>query len=143
MMYSSTRSRTSAWAAAHSHSVMRLLLPEPIAKRNTLPVNVLPAGPEHVEEIAHLASIIWRAHYPGIISLEQIDYMLREMYDLDVLRREMAEDITFLRLLVGDGISGFASYGPAGKEMKLHKLYIHPDCQRQGLGRALLEHVES
>lgn len=28
-------------------------------------------------------------------------------------------------------------------ELKLHKLYIHPDCQRQGLGPRLLHHVES
>src|SRR5688572_4583402 len=104
-------------------------------------VNILPANPEHVADIARLAEVVWRAHYPGIISHEQIDYMLRKMYDLDVLRREMAEGITYLRALEGDRLLGFASYGPAGEEVKLHKLYVDPRHQRRAVGRGLLDHV--
>ena len=39
---------------------------------------------------------------------------------------------------------GFASYGPVAgpREVKLHKLYIHPEWQRRGLGSLLLKHVE-
>ena len=105
-------------------------------------VNILAAGPEHVAGIARLADVVWLAHYPGIISHEQIDYMLRKMYDLDVLRNEMANGIVYLRALQGDQLLGFAAYGPAGKEIKLHKLYVHPEHQRRGIGRALMEHVE-
>ena len=105
-------------------------------------VKISSAGPEHVAEIARLAGVVWRAHYPGIISNEQIDYMLARMYDLAVLRGEIAQGITYLRGLAGDHLVGFAAYGPAGKEVKLHKLYVHPDHQRRGIGRALLEHVE-
>ncbi len=32
-----------------------------------------------------LAEVIWHAHYPGIITVEQIDYMLRRGYALDAL----------------------------------------------------------
>jgi diamine N-acetyltransferase len=105
-------------------------------------VKILPAGPEHVGDIAGLAGIVWRAHYPGIISHEQIEYMLAKMYDLEVLRREMSEGITYLRALERDQMLGFASYGPAGKEVKLHKLYVDPSHQRWGIGRALIETVE-
>ena len=104
-------------------------------------MNILPANPEHVADIARLAEIVWRAHYPGIISKEQIDYMLAKMYDLDALRREMADGIAYLRAVEGDRMLGFASYGPAGKELKLHKLYVDPSHQRRGIGRALLDHV--
>ena len=105
-------------------------------------LNILPASPEHVAEIARLAAIVWRAHYPGIISGEQINYMLARMYDLDVLRDEIANGVTYLRALEGDELLGFAAYGPSGKEIKLHKLYVHPERQRCGIGGALLEQVE-
>jgi ribosomal protein S18 acetylase RimI-like enzyme len=105
-------------------------------------VNILPTGPEHVAEIARLAAVVWRAHYPGIISGEQIEFMLGRMYDLDVLRDEMANDVTYLRAMEGDELLGFAAYAPTGKEIKLHKLYVHPERQRRGIGGALLEYIE-
>lgn len=102
------------------------------------------AGPPHLAGIAALAAIIWRAHYPGIISREQIEYMLARMYDVEVMRRELSNGIAYDRLLLSGQLRGFASYGPnaAPGELKLHKLYVHPDCQRQGLGTLLLKHTE-
>ena len=38
---------------------------------------------EHLAEISVLAALIWRAHYPGIITPAQIDYMLARSYDVD------------------------------------------------------------
>jgi GNAT superfamily N-acetyltransferase len=107
-------------------------------------VKILPAGLAHLGEIAALAEVVWRAHYPGIISVEQIDYMLKRMYDLKVLRAELAQGICYERLLVRGELRAFAAYGPWGgkEEMKLYKIYIHPESQRQGLGSRLLHHVE-
>ena len=103
-----------------------------------------PACAEHFEEIAALATIIWTSHYPAIISLEQIDYMLRRMYDPAVMRRELESGIAYDRLIVGRALRGFTSYGPTDnrRELKLHKLYIHPKFQRQGWGALLLQRVE-
>jgi ribosomal protein S18 acetylase RimI-like enzyme len=111
----------------------------------TSPPLILSAGPEHLAEISALAAVVWRAHYPGIISPAQIEYMLERMYDLEVIRQELAHGVSYDRLLVGDELVGFASYGrtAAPQELKLHKLYVHPARQRQGLGSLLLKHVES
>ena len=106
-------------------------------------VDILPAAPEHADEIARLAGIVWRADYPGIISPEQIEYMLQTRYDPTVVRREMAEGVRYVGFLDGGEFLGFASYGPSGNEVKLHKLYVHPDHQRRGLGSALIRHVEN
>jgi GNAT superfamily N-acetyltransferase len=107
-------------------------------------VTVEPATVEDLAEIAVLATVIWRAHYPRIISHEQIDYMLARMYDVEVMRRELESGITYDRLLADGALRGFSSYSPTSKagEVKLHKLYIHPDYQRQGFGALLLKHVE-
>ena len=89
---------------------------------------IVPASPEDLPEIAALAGIVWRAHYPGIISHEQIEYMLAHMYNLGVMRQELAHGISYDRLLVDEKLVGFAAYGPvtSPQEIKLHKLYVHP-----------------
>jgi ribosomal protein S18 acetylase RimI-like enzyme len=107
-------------------------------------LSIQPATAEDLPAVAALAEVVWHAHSPGIISVAQIDYMLARMYDLAVLRRELAEGIAYdLGLAEGKPV-GFAAYGPAaGAEMKLHKLYVHPQWQRRGLGGRLLAHVEA
>jgi diamine N-acetyltransferase len=105
-------------------------------------MEILPATTEHVHEIARLAGIVWRAHYPGIISPEQIEYMLAKMYDLEQLRREMATGVTYLRAIEAEELLGFAAFGPIANEVKLHKLYVHPQHQRRGIGTELIRHVE-
>lgn len=95
--------------------------------------------------ISELAGVIWRACYPGIITSEQIDYMLARMYSLDVLRDEIrSQGICYDRLLLDGELAGFASYGPTSEPgvIKLHKLYLLPELHGRGLGSRLLQHVE-
>jgi len=107
------------------------------------PARVEIAQPAHLPDIAALAAVVWRAHYPGIISPEQIAYMLGRMYDIEVMRREMLSGINYLRALVEEQMRGLASSGPASAtEHKLHKLYVHPQWQGRGLGAALIERAE-
>jgi len=113
------------------------------AQRNL--TKIVPASAEHLPAISKLAGVIWRACYPGIITTEQIDYMLARMYSLDVLRDEIrSQGIRYDLLLVDGSPSGFASYGPTSESgvMKLHKLYLLPEMHGRGLGSLLLQHVE-
>ena len=109
------------------------------------PPAILPAAESDLPALAELAGIIWRQHYPGIISREQIEYMLGKMYSLDVLRDEIGPGgIRFYRLLVDNRFVGFASIGPAGGAgvTKLHKLYLLSEFHGRGLGSRLLRHCE-
>lgn len=95
--------------------------------------------------IAQLAGVIWRAHYPGIISREQIEYMLDKMYSLETLRDEiLLGGVRHELLLVGDEWAGFAALGPTerSRQFKLHKLYLSQVWQGQGMGSMLLRHCE-
>jgi ribosomal protein S18 acetylase RimI-like enzyme len=103
---------------------------------------IKPAEVEDLPKIAELAGKIWRASYPGIISAEQIEFMLEWMYNLKTLLTELESGICFDQLFVDDTLIGFASYGSEAGEMKLHKLYIDPERQGQGFGSQLLAHVE-
>ena len=95
--------------------------------------------------LAELAGVIWRQHYPGIISHGQIEFMLAKMYAVETLREELREKgIGFVRLLADGRFVGFASFGPQPEPgvMKLHKLYLLPEMQGRGLGSRLLQHCE-
>jgi ribosomal protein S18 acetylase RimI-like enzyme len=106
---------------------------------------IFPAIERDLAAISALAGVIWRAHYPGIISPAQIEYMLAKMYSLETLREEIhARSIRYDRLLVGAELAGFAAHGPTGQAtlFKLHKIYLHLAWQGRGLGSFLLRHCE-
>lgn len=106
---------------------------------------ILRASEADVPAIRELAGVIWRAHYPGIITSEQIEYMLARMYAPAVLCEEIRLlGICFELMRVEGQPAGFASYGPADEPgaMKLHKLYLHPQWHGRGLGSRLLQHCE-
>lgn len=105
---------------------------------------VAPAAVADLPGIAALAERIWRAHYPGIITHAQIDYMLERMYSQARMEQDMAEGVRYDRLLLNGTLVGFSAHGPADEPRagKLHKLYVDPDRQRRGLGRMLLQAAE-
>ena len=114
--------------------------------KSPVPLQILPATEADLPAITELAGVIWRAVYPGIISPEQIEFMLARMYSPATLRAEIrSQDIRFYRL-VGDGrLAGFASLGPTAdpEVWKLHKLYLLPAHHGGGLGSRLLQHCEA
>src|ERR1700704_6248626 len=96
-------------------------------------VQVAPLTAADVDRLCALAAGIWRAYYPAIISTAQIEYMLAQRYNPAVVREELQRgDLWWDQLLVDDRMTGFASYFMTRNrgEMKLDKLYMHPDHQR-------------
>lgn len=107
-------------------------------------IQICEACIEDLPQIQKLAHAIWRTCYPGIITAGQIEYMLERDYNLETLEREITEEgICFERLIIDVESIGFASHGPTDRpgEIKIHKLYVHQEHQRQGYGGRLLEHI--
>ena len=95
-----------------------------------------------MEPLNALAREIWHAHYPAIVSMAQIEYMLDQRYNARVVLGELQRDDLWWDKLVVDGaMAGFASYWLTGApgEMKLDKLYVHPRLQRRGYGGMLID----
>ncbi|SFM65941.1 Ribosomal protein S18 acetylase RimI [Ectothiorhodospira mobilis] len=106
------------------------------------PFEIHIATQDHLSEIAYLARRIWHQCYPGIISREQIEYMLARMYSEPTLARDLAQGVTYYRLLHGERPAGFAACGPDAcghGQAWLHKLYVLAEHQGRGAGRALIE----
>lgn len=104
-------------------------------------VRIEPLGADDVERLAALAREIWYAHYPAIISVAQIEYMLAERYSAGTVLAELQRDgLWWDKLIVAGAMEGFASYFLTGVpgEMKLDKLYVHPRLQRRGYGGMMI-----
>ena len=103
-----------------------------------------------VPALCALAREIWRAHYPGIISKAQIEYMLNERYDETVIHEELKRlDLWWDVLMLNGKIAGYTSYFwadltnvvNAADTIKIDKLYLHPRVHRHGYGRMLIDHI--
>ncbi len=109
---------------------------------NNLMVDIRPITPPDVPAIAALAREIWQATYPGIITQEQIDFMLEQRYGHERLYDDLEDLHKWLDQAFHDGRRvGFAFSEIYKGEFKLDKLYIHPDVQRRGVGGQLIAHV--
>ncbi len=105
-----------------------------------IPVRFVAAAPDDIPVIGNLARHIWHAHYPGIITVEQIEYMLAWMYSEETLARDMREGCRFELMLAADGAPvGFMAYLPKESGVFLSKLYVLSEWHGRGLGRAALE----
>ncbi len=105
---------------------------------------VRPATGADIPLLQHLAHTIWYAHYPGIITVEQIEYMLADGYSTEKIRHEMeTEGISWLLVQLDGEAVGFAAFGDyVDGCAKLHKLYLAPDQHGRGWGSRVLEEVE-
>ena len=136
-----------------------------MSSENAHSPTIIRAGLADIPQIRAMAGVAFPATYAAIITPEQTAYMMQMMYAEEVLRREMTEQniAWFIALQENGTPSGFVSIvrvgahlatGPlgaaaAGDEaaqaalatdiplFHLHKLYVLPCCQRQGLGRRL------
>ena len=114
----------------------------------TAPPRIEPATLHDIPTIIQLAEATWEPTYRFIISREQIEYMYRVIYTPASLKRQMAEQQhSFLLAYVAGEPAGFASFSPLPTEgeisYKLHKIYVLPTRQGQGLGVHLIEAVEN
>ncbi len=107
-------------------------------------VLITPVSVADVDSLVALARQVWQRTYPGIISQEQIDYMLAQRYGRDRLLAELEDPGIWWDKATVDGcLAAFSSCiaVAGGNEMKLDKLYVDPLRQHGGIGGRLIEEV--
>lgn len=88
-----------------------------------------------------LARRIWPVAYAGILTPEQIENLLTRIYEVENLQKEWAEGHRFWAAC-DDGLAvGYASGYREDAAVWLKKLYVLPECQGRGVGRALMQTV--
>ena len=93
--------------------------------------------------IRQLTFAIWPQTYSDVISKEQIDYMLEQMYNPATLQRQMQDDgCSFIIVYDDKEPVAFASYNETEPQLwKLNKIYILPSQQGKGTGKFIINHI--
>ncbi len=102
------------------------------------------AGIEDINIITNIAMAVWPGTYVPIIGEAQVAYMLDRFYSDASLAAQMERGDTFIICYDGERPIGFASFGEVATDTyKLHKLYVLPETQGTGIGRVLLDHIQT
>jgi GNAT superfamily N-acetyltransferase len=105
-------------------------------------LEIVAADDTHFPIIQEIARLTWPDTFNPILSNEQINYMLDWMYSLPSLKSQVNDEgHIFLLAKSGDDYLGFASYETNYQDTprtKLHKIYILPQAQGKGVGKALI-----
>jgi len=101
-------------------------------------------GTEDIFIVNHLAKQIWPDTFKDILSKDQIDYMLDWMYNLNTLQEQVQTGhLYYLIKSEGQpvGFMGLEPNYPDAGYLRMHKIYVLPEMQGKGIGRALLNHA--
>lgn len=117
------------------------------------------ASESDIEMIRDIAKIAFPETYEEILTKEQIDYMMDWMYSPESIRSQMIDGHIYYLAGIGDEAVGYVSIqkesdNAAKKADKtvleplyhLHKIYVLPNYQGYGIGKALfmkaVEHIK-
>lgn len=97
--------------------------------------------------IQKIAEKSWRANYPSIISVEQIDYMLNLMYSEKETKSQFKNPNYHYYLILNEenaavGIMGFENYFEENTT-KLHRIYLLKETKGQGFGKFALQFLKN
>lgn len=88
----------------------------------------------------------WHATYDAIYGAERVTAITDNWHSIASLKARLSRpNSEFLVADDGKRLGGmaFAAATADPKIVLLNQLYVHPDCQRQGIGQSLLDEVEA
>ena len=92
--------------------------------------------------IRELAEKSWNSSYVGIISQEQIDYMLSKMYSVEEITKQLNNPNYHYYLIFNEEIpAGFIGFEHHYEKetTKLHRVYLLPEMKGKGLGKKAIQ----
>ena len=88
--------------------------------------------------IEKMASAVWHEAYAGIVSEDQIDYMLAKFQSAEAIKNQISEGLTY-EIARRDGKdAGYIGYKFDGDELFVSKIYVMEPLRKEGVGKALL-----
>lgn len=103
----------------------------------------IPINQNDFQQLYKLASEIWNDNYKGIISQEQIDYMLNMMYNSERLQHDLDEEYQWEFISYNNNHIGYLAYVIKNdNRVFLSKVYLKTSVQGLGLGKLALNRVK-
>ncbi len=99
-------------------------------------------SPSEIPALREIALPSFEQTYRDIVSKEQNDWMMEDMYSVESLERQFVEGQQFYLFYVGGKAVGYLSLHPESETLvHLEKLYFNFDMHGKGYGRILIEHA--
>ncbi|GAL63834.1 GNAT family N-acetyltransferase [Algibacter lectus] len=89
-----------------------------------------------------LASQIWYQHYPDIIGLEQVEYMLAKFNSAKAIEEQVRLGAQFYCLIYNETPVGYMAIKPEDNFLFLSKLYVAETSRGKGVGRVALNFID-
>jgi ribosomal protein S18 acetylase RimI-like enzyme len=105
-------------------------------------VKIRHAEPEDAEKIHDVALKSWKDTYSHILSEKTIEEVIEDWYSIEDLR-EHTEHPIFYVAENGEEVIGFVHATVENKKATLHRIYLDPEYQGQGIGSKLYEKTEN
>jgi diamine N-acetyltransferase len=109
-------------------------------------ISIFNASSADIPTIQAIADNTWRATYSSILSKDQLQYMLDNIYSTETLSGVMRDGSQEFIIVQDDrGPQGFASFGMRKEDptiYKLHKLYVLPENHGKGFGKLLVDEIK-
>lgn len=105
------------------------------------------ASQRDLDKVSRLLTETWHATYDALYGVERVTKISADWHSVAILTKRLAQKGA--EMVVADdgkqlGGMGFAALSATRpKAAILHQLYVHPDFQRQGIGRDLFAELET
>jgi GNAT superfamily N-acetyltransferase len=100
---------------------------------------LIPAEVSDIPKIQQLAAEIWHEHYPAIIGLEQVEYMLSKNYSTASLQQQLAGGQCFYYIHSNNENVGFISISTEQESGFIHKFYIQSKQHGKNIGASAFQ----
>ncbi|MBN2712915.1 MAG: GNAT family N-acetyltransferase [Planctomycetes bacterium] len=96
-----------------------------------------------IPRLAELASHIWHAYFPAILSTEQIDFMVDEFQSALAISSQIEKGYEYVVAAEGDEWFGYCGMVVDGDDLFISKLYLKEEARGKGLGKMLFKNAEN
>lgn len=95
------------------------------------------------EQISKLARIIWQEHYPFILSLAQIEYMLSAFNSVPAVEAQTKKGVLFFCIIEDDVPIGYTAIKQHSDYLFLEKLYLLKAYRGRKIAKYVIRFVET
>jgi len=96
-----------------------------------------------LRSLADFAAPIWHEHYDPITGAEQVDYMVEKFQSAEAMTESLSEGYRIYEIREDGKRCGYISICPHEDHMYLSKFYLHSSARGKGIGRKMMDFVES
>ncbi len=97
---------------------------------------------KELRELAELASEIWHEFFPGIITSEQVDYMVEKFQSYPAMRSQISSQGYSYSAVYEDGeMCGYFAVKPEEERIFLSKLYLRSDKRGRGTASLMMKSI--